>query len=302
MNPYYDSDFFSFFLLFFSRLFYRPDALAADELQVWVLITTSVSCALVGTFLVLRRLTMLANAVSHTLLLGIALVLLLAITPVEHLSLGELFIAALIASLLTAFLVEWLTYKARVQEDASIGLIFSALFALGITLITAWTPNAHIGTEAVMGNIDAIGIEDLHLAVEILVVNVVLFTLFFKEWVWTTFDPIFAKLSSGRPAFFHMLLLLLVAVTLMGAFRSVGVLMVLTFITAPPLTARLFTHRVRTLLFLAMGVAAVGSIVSVALARHLLTVYGLALSTGALTVVLLGVVYMVCLGVTCARK
>jgi manganese/zinc/iron transport system permease protein len=130
------------------------------------------------------------------------------------------------------------------------------------------------------------------LAVIILAINLVTIALFFNGWKLTTFDPAFAKTLGFSPGLFNYLLMILVSLTVVGAFRAVGVLMVLTFITAPPLTARLFCYRLSTLLVWAAFIALVASFVGVALSRHLLTVHGIALSTGGVVVTLLGTIYL----------
>lgn len=299
MNPYYDTTFFTFLFTFFSRLFtfqIAPDAIAPDELQLAVLAAVGVSSALVGSFLVLKKMTMLANSLSHTILLGIVLAFIFGSTAAEfqegHLNLTLLIIAALGVGFLTAFVTEFLTNFAKLQEDASTGLVFTTFFAVGIILINVLTRNAHIGAEVVMGNVDALHQDDFWLALIILVLNLFIISLFFKEWQITTFDPAFAKALGFSPTLFNYFLMALVSLTVVSAFRAVGVLMVLTFITAPPLTARLFSKRLSTLLVSASGIGILASLLGVALSRHLLTVYGLALSTGGIVVVLLGTIYL----------
>jgi manganese/zinc/iron transport system permease protein len=144
-----------------------------------------------------------------------------------------------------------------------------------------------------MGNVDALHKDDVFLSVIILLINLIAFYLFFNGWKLTTFDPGFAKTLGISSALFDYLLMILVSLTVVGAFRAVGVLMVLTFITAPPLLARLFCHRLSRLLVISALIAALASILSVALSRHFLTAYGLALSTGGLLVTLLGSAYLI---------
>lgn len=308
MNPYYNLTFFTFLTTFISRVFQwatfqiAPSDLAPDELQFLVLALVGVSSALVGTFLILKKMTMLANSLSHTILLGIVLAFIFGTTASEfqegRLNLTLLIGAALGVGILTAFVTEFLTKFARLQEDASTGLVFTTFFAIGIILINVLTRNAHIGSEVVMGNVDALHRDDLWLALIIFLVNVSLIALFFKEWQITTFDPGLAKAFGFSPAFFNYFLMALVSLSVVSAFRAVGVLMVLTFITAPALTARLFSKRLSTLLFWASMIGILASLFGVALSRHLLTVHGLALSTGGIVVVLLGSFYLLslCIG------
>jgi manganese/zinc/iron transport system permease protein len=210
-------------------------------------------------------------------------------------------IASLLTGLATTFLTEFLTKTVRLQEDASTGLVFSSLFALGVLLATLFTRNAHIGIEVVMGNVDALHADDLRLVYTILVANVVLIALFFKEYKITTFDGALARSMGISTLFFNYLLMVQVSATAVGAFRAVGVLMVLAFIIGPPLMARLLTHHLLRLLLISMGLGVLVSIAGVALSRHLLTVHRLALSTGGVVVCLIVVVYAALLSYSVVR-
>lgn len=307
MNPYFDLNFFSFFGELFKRLvlFASGNALslATDEIQILVLMGVGASSALVGAFLVLRKMTMLANSLSHTILLGIILAFLLGSGGLYegHINISLMFIAALFAALLTSVATEVLTRTLNLQEDASLGLVFTTFFALGIIIVNMWSRGSHIGAEVVMGNVDALHADDIRLALVIFGINAAAIFLFYKEWQITTFDPPFAKALGISPPFFNYFLMVLVSLTVVGAFRAVGVLMVLTFVTAPPMTAKLFCNKLSHLLLLSIAIGCIGSVLGVALSRHLLTVHGLALSTGGLVVVLLGTFYLICLAVSCPK-
>lgn len=305
-NPYHDQTFWGFILEFMRRLGLlfsgqlSFDQLVTDEIQVLVLMGVAISSALVGTFLVLRRMTMLANSLSHTILVGIVLAYFLttlegsqgheqgSIAPMH-----TMLFASLIMGFLTAFLTEFLTKTAKLQEDASTGLVFTGLFALGVILVTILTRDAHIGTEAIMGNADALQVGDLNWVYTILVVNLFLFILFYKEFKLTTFDPGLAYAMGFSPFFFNYLLMAQVSATTITSFRAVGVLLVLAFMTGPPLAARLLTHRLKVLLLLAVFLGSLCAFVGVALTRHILTVYGMALSTSGVVVCSILILYLI---------
>ena len=292
-NPYSDQDFFGFFAVFFSRLFAFVtgklpfEALVADEIQVSVLSCVALAAALVGTFLVLRRMAMLANALSHTILLGIVVAYLLGST----LTIPILMTAALATGIATTFLTEFLNRVIKLQEDASIGLIFSVLFALGILLLSFFSRNVHIGTELVMGNVDALQRNDIKIVGTVLGINAVLFLVLYYGFKITTFDPNLARTFGFSPLFFNYLLMVQTSATAVGAFRAVGVLMVLAFLVLPPLTARLLTHRLPRLIGLAGVIGVLASLIGVALSRHILTCCGKGLSTGGIAVIVLGLIY-----------
>lgn len=315
-NPYYNQTFWGFFIEFFYRitLFLRGKIgfhdLASDEIQILVLVGIAGSAALVGTFLVLRRMTMLANSLSHTILIGIVVAFVLTSNGVlghdgnysEPINLTAMLLASLAMGIITTFLTEFLTKTARLQEDASTGLVFTSLFALGIILVTVLTKSAHIGTEVVMGNVDALHFNDCKLVYLILGINLLLFLLFFKEFKITTFDAPLARALGISPLFFNYLLMVQVSGTAIGAFRAVGVLMVLAFITGPVLTARLLTDDLKKMLMLSVAIGSFASIVGVALARHFLSVYGKALSTGGVVVCTIAVIYAIAIAYSLFTK
>lgn len=304
-NPYSGKTFLEFFQELFFRIYafitgrLPLDMLVSDEIQIIVLMGVASSAALVGTFLVLRKMTMLANSLSHTILLGIVAAFVLTQDGLldsngqyHSINIQVMLLASLVVGVLTAFLTEFLTKTARLQEDASTGIVFTSLFALGIVLVTLLTRNAHVGTEVVMGNVDALHVNDCKLVLIILGLNILLTILFFKAYKITTFDPALAKALGISTLFFNYLLMVQASATTIGAFRAVGVLMVLAFITGPVLTARLLTHNLKTLIWLAVGLGCLASLLGVAIARHILSVYGIALSTSGIVVCVIATLFL----------
>lgn len=299
MNPYINANFFSFFSVLLHRLglFIAGDLsvsdLASDEVQLIVIGFESVTCALIGVWLSLRKMTMLANAMSHTILLGIVVVYLLfrlmnpTLSGPFHIPLSYLCLAAVATGILTTYLVTFLTTQARLYEDASIGLVFTSLFALGILWVNIATRNAHIGIEAVMGNPDGLALTDIYDVIPIFLITLISLTLFHRTLLATSFDPLFSTASGLFNTSAHYGLMVLVSFALIGGFRAVGVIMVLAFLTAPALMVRPFIRSVKSYLFGSASAALLFSIVGVALSRHLLEVEGIALSTGGLIVTLL---------------
>ena len=297
-NPYSGVDFFGFFQVLFARIF-NGDILspASDEIQILVLMGVAISGALVGTFLVLRNMTMVANALSHTILVGIvgAYLLLSSVGALsesfEGISLLHLTFASLLAGLLTTLLTEFLNKVTGLQEDAAVGLVFTSLFALGVLLVTLFTKNLHLGTEIVMGNVDAVVAGDLKIVYGALALNALLLFLFFKEFKITTFDRGLASAFGFCPPFFNALLMILTSATVMSALRAVGVLMVLGFLVGPTLIARTLTHTLSKLLLLAAMIGVGASLIGVALSRHVLTTQGWGLSTGGLVVCVIVILF-----------
>ena len=296
MNPYSGATFIECISLFLQRLFsFQP--LVQDEIQLYTLSLIAISSAIVGTFLVLRKMCMLANSLSHTILTGIvsAFAIQRFFGPsafdasFSQLLASEyiVIIASLLMAFLTIFLTDLLISWLKVKDDAATGIVFSCLFSAGILLVTLMSRNAHIGAELMMGNADALTRQDLILSLQMAIINTALILIFFRPLFYTTFDPVFSQVIGIRAQLFRYLLMAQLAITAIAAFRAVGVLMVIAFIVTPPLIARRLTSNLTSMIALACAIGVGTSCVSVALSRHMLSVFGIALSTSALTVVVL---------------
>ncbi len=306
MNPYFGKDGLQFVFLFVQRMFSMLTGqlsfaeLAPDEVQIGALSLVALSTALVGTFLVLKKMTMLANALSHTILPGLVIAYLFSFSltqgaEIYNLDMKTLLIASLATGILTVASTQFLSRVFKLQEDASIGLVSTTMVALGVVLVTVFTRNTHLGIEAIMGNVDALHINDLKLVFYVACINIALISLFFKEFKIVAFDSLFAKTRGFSPTLWNYLLMLLTAMSVIGAFRAVGILLVLALLVGPVLTARLFTHRLGKVILLAMIIGIVASFMSVALSRHCLSVYHVPLSTSGMLATLLGLIYALCL-------
>lgn len=297
MNPYWATDFFKFFVVLFKRLTGQMPlpTLPSDEVQLLVLIGISISTVLLGTFLTLRKTTMLANSLSHTTLLGIVICFLLTFQTASDfdLNIPLLLVASFLSALFTILCTEGARYFFKLQEDAAIGLVFTTLFALGIFLVTLFTRNSHIGVEVITGNVDALTSTDIQSAALVAVINCIAILIAYPAWALSAFDPSFAA-SSGFPvARYHYLQMGLTALTLVASIRAVGVLLVLSFLVGPVLIARHWTYRLKPLLGVSLCVGIGFSVIGVALARHLLTAAHFAVSTGGLIVTLMSLGYFV---------
>lgn len=302
MNPYFAKDFFSFFAVFIQRLFLLFSGqlslveIASDELQIFVLSLISCATAIIGSLLVLKKSAMLANSLSHTVLLGICVAYLIVAffsqqqTPII-MEIYILLLAAFITAILTTILTQFLIHSLRLQEDASIGLIFTLFFALGVTIVTMYTRSTHLGIEAVTGNVDALHLNDLKLVSWVVFLDIFVVGIFFKEFKMVIFDPCFATVLGIRSSLFHYLLMILTAATVIGAFRAVGILLVLSLLVGPVLIARIFTKRLKPMILCACMIGSFSSLFSVAMARHVLSVYDLPLSTAGLVVFVVTVIY-----------
>lgn len=297
---YSGTGFFSFFSVLLQRLLAAVlgqipiENIASDEIQLLALIGIAVSSAVVGTFLIFRRMTMLANALSHTLVLGIVVTFLLI--PLgfmgDPLSMPLLTLVALLTGLVTTFLAQFFQNFLSLSSDASVGLIFTSLFALGIVFLSRFAKDAHVGAELVMGNVDALQRGDLWGIYGVLLLTLCITLLFSKELLLSTFDPALARAQGFSPLFFHYLLMMLVSLVAITAFKAVGVILFLSFLVTPPLIARLFTKSFYSCVTLGACIGALLACLSVACSRSCLTWLGIGLSTSGIAVVLLGFFYL----------
>src|SRR5262245_30737410 len=190
--------------------------------QTEVLVLAAVvaaACALPGVFLVLRRMALLSDAISHVLLLGIVL----AFMAAGDLRSPLLFLGAALSGLVTVVLVEALQRTRRVKADAAIGPVFPALFSLGVILVSGRAGNVHLDTDAVLlgelafaplRTLELFGLSlsySLWVMAGVLLVNVLFVTVFYKELKLTTFDAALASALGFAPAAMHYALMLLVS-------------------------------------------------------------------------------------------
>ncbi|REK53764.1 MAG: iron ABC transporter [Thermobacillus sp.] len=227
----------------------------------WILLTASLvglTCGLVGALLILRRMAMMADAISHSVLLGIVIAYLMT----RELTGAHMLIGAAAAGLLTAVLVQWL-HARGVQQEASIGIVFTTLFAVGVVLIATQVGNAHLDVQhALMGEITFIPWETTHVpwlgeipeaVLTLLIVLLVvggLIAAFYKEWKITSFDPTLAAALGIPVAFMHYLFMTMISVTAVAAFDAVGAIIVIAMLITPAAAAYLWTDRLSVMLLL----------------------------------------------------
>jgi manganese/zinc/iron transport system permease protein len=247
------------------------------EIQL-IAVVTAAACALLGVFLVLRRVAMLSDAISHAILPGIAVAFFLT----ENLNSPLLIVGAAATGVLNVALIEALHRTGRVKEDAAIGLVFPTLFAIGVVLIARYASDVHLDVDAVLlgelafapfdrftlGGTD-LGPQALWVMGAVLALNLAFLLAFYKELKLSTFDAGLAAALGFAPVALHYALMALVSVTAVGAFDAVGSILVVALMVAPPATAYLLTDRLPALLALSVGVGAASALAGYATARAL---------------------------------
>ncbi len=241
-------------------------------------VLVAASCALVGSFLVLRKLSLVGDAISHTVLLGIVIGALIA----GSVSGLPTLLGATVVGLLTVALVEAVAGSGLVKEDAAIGIVFPALFALGVVLVSRYAGNVHLDVEHVLygeiayapfdileiGGVE-LGLRPLWTLGAIALIDLLFVLLCYKELKLASFDPGLAAALGLSPAVLHYALMGVVSLTTVGAFDAVGAILVVAFLIVPPATAYLLTDRLPVMLVLATGAGALAALGGYALARAL---------------------------------
>ena len=224
-----------------------------------VLLIVSVVGGVVGTFVVHKGLAFSGDALAHSTLAGVAI----AFVNGANVSLG-----ALIAAVATAIGIGWTQRRGRVSYDTAIGILFVAMFSLGILIISrrsSYTPDLF---SFVFGNILGVSNSDL-LGAAILGAGTLLFVLAFRrELTMVAYDPAMAATVGVPVRFFQYALLVLIAVAVVVALKAIGIVLVNAMLIVPAATASLLARRVQRIMLYAVGLAAVSSVVGLHVSFH----------------------------------
>ncbi|QNL23011.1 metal ABC transporter permease [Hyphobacterium sp. CCMP332] len=230
----------------------------------WIIATASLvalSCSFLGVWLILRKMAMLGDAISHAVLPGIVIAFLIYGSRDNSIML----LGAGIIGVFTTFLIEFFHKKAGVQSDASIGVTFTWLFALGVILVSALAGQVDLDQECVLyGEIAYVPLEKTYtllgydigphtfwLMFIVLMINILVIGIFYKEFYLTTFDTEYAFAIGMSSWVWHYVLMSLVSFTTVASFESVGAILVVAFIVAPAASAYLISRQLKQMLLLA---------------------------------------------------
>jgi len=240
-------------------------------LDGWIVaagVLCAVASALVGNFLVLRRMSMLGDAISHAVLPGLAAAFFLTGSRDSL----PMFVGAALVGVLTALATESIRRFGKVDEGAAMGVVFTALFALGLVLIVQAADRVDLDPGCVlygaieMTPLDTVAIAGFDIPRVVIVLGAVLLlnllavTLFYKEFKIASFDPSLATTLGYSDSIMHYLLTTLVAITAVASFEAVGNILVVAMLIVPPATALLCTHRLRTMIVLSVVFAALAAV------------------------------------------
>jgi manganese/zinc/iron transport system permease protein len=229
----------------------------------------AVNSGITGSFMVLRKLSMIGDAISHAVLPGIIIAYMIAGQRENFLF---LFGAALMGVLVTV-MIDWFNKKGRLPTDASIGLSFTFLFAVGIILISAFTDQVDVDADCVLfGEIALvpfhtytvfgleIGTKALWDNLFILLVILVFTVLMYRPLLISSFNEEYGQSVGMKVEYIRLFLMVLVSLTTVFAFESVGAILVVAFLIIPPATALLISHRLHHMLMLTVFFALASSV------------------------------------------
>lgn len=255
------------------------------------------ACALPGTFLVLRRVALMSDAISHSILPGIVIGFFLTGDRSNPLVMA----GAALSGVLAVTLTEGLLKTRRVDKDAAIGLVFPVLFSIGVILITRYASGVHIDVDAVLlgelafAPFNRATYFGLNIPVGIwvmggiLLLDLIVILLFYKELKLATFDPGLAAVLGFSPTLIHYGLMTLVSVTAVGAFDHVGSILVVALMIAPPAAAYLLTNSLSRMLVISVALGVLSALGGYLAARWIDTSIAGAMAT------MTGVIFVVTL-------
>ncbi len=241
------------------------------QLDGWIVaagMLCAVAATLLGNFLVLRKMSMLGDAITHAILPGLAVAFFIS----ESRSSVPMFLGAVVVGTLTAMFTQWIRGVGKVDEGASMGVVFTSLFALGLVMVVQAADHVDLDPGCVLyGAIELtpldtweIGGYDIPRAVVILsivaAVNLLFVVLLLKELKLSSFDPALATTTGFHAGLIHYLLMVLVAVTAVASFESVGNILVVAMFIVPPAAAYMLTDRLGRMIAISVALAAASAV------------------------------------------
>lgn len=217
-----------------------------------IAILVGLICAVVGSYLMVQRLALLGDAISHSVLPGLAIAFMLG---------ANIFVGAFIAGVLSTMAIATIRTRSPIKEDAAMGIVFSAFFALGITLITIIQKDNKIDlNHFLFGNILGVTTEEVRDTAIIASLVLLIVLLLYKELLFYTFDPLGAQ-AAGLPVnLLNFGLMVLIALTVVASMKSVGVVLVLSLLITPGSTAYLLVPRLHQVMILGAVIGIFSSI------------------------------------------
>jgi zinc ABC transporter, permease protein len=239
----------------------------------------SIACGIIGTYIVTRRLVFISGGITHASFGGIGLGLYAGISPL---------LSAAVFSVLSAFGVEWLSKRKDMREDSAIAVFWTFGMAVGIIfcfLAPGFTPDL---SAFLFGNILTITPTDIWMLATLSVLLILFFTLFLNPIIYIAFDREFARSQRIPVAIFEYLLMMFIALTIVSCLRMVGIVLAISLLTLPQMTANLFTHSFKRIIWLSIAIGYIGCL------GGLVISYKLQVPSGAAIIFFSILVYALC--------
>lgn len=226
-------------------------------------VMVGISCGLIGAFIMLRRLSLIGDALAHAVLPGVVIGFMVA-----GKSAVSLFIGASVAGIVTAVLISFVERNSKIKSDTAIGIIFTGAFALGILLVSQ-LKQVHIDLSSYLFG-DVLGVSDSDIILSTLIAMFILLVviLFYKQLVLTTFDPTLAHIIGVSAGAFHYFLMTMLSMSIVAGLQSVGVILIIAMLITPPATAFLLTDRMKLLLVISAVCGVFSSVTGLYLSYH----------------------------------
>jgi ABC-type Mn2+/Zn2+ transport system permease subunit len=219
----------------------------------------SAACAVVGTWVVLRGLTFLGDALAHGVVPGLALAVLWGFSPI---------VGAFVAALVMSGAVTLVSRRARVREDTGIGLLFVGMLALGVVIISRSDSFATDVTSVLFGDVLAVTAGDLRGQAVGAAVVVVVSVVLYRPFLALAFNEDKASTLGLRPGLTHAALMVLLATAIVASFQAIGTLLVFGLLIGPPATASLLVRRVPLIMATAVALGALAVVAGLAISYH----------------------------------
>ena len=241
-------------------------------------VMVGILCAVMGTYVVLRGMAFLGDAMAHAILPGVAIAFLL------H---GNLLVGAMIAAIIIALSIGFFSKGGAVKEDTAIGILFAAALSLGVALISSIQTYAVDLSHILFGNVLGVSESDLWLTAGLGVLVLAAVGLFYKQFLVISFDPILAATLRLPAELLRNLMLILLSLTVVVSLQTVGVGLAAAMLVTPAATAYLLTRRLWPMMLVSAGVGAVSSMVGLYSSYYLNIVSGSAIVLTATAIFLL---------------
>jgi ABC-type Mn2+/Zn2+ transport system permease subunit/Mn-dependent DtxR family transcriptional regulator len=222
-------------------------------------IMVGVTCGVLGCFVILKRMALIGDALSHAILPGVVAGFILF----GHHPLA-MFVGAVISGLFTSIVITWVQRNSITKDDSSIGIVFTAMFALGIIGISWITKKEGVHLDMkdfLFGNVLGVTNQDLALTYLIGFFVILCIVSFFKYFFVSTFDPTIAATLGVAVALIHYFTMFLLSITIVASLQSVGVILVVAMLIIPGSTAYLLTNKLKTMLWISAIVGALSAVV-----------------------------------------